>query len=252
MELYDLVDIKIESKEDKWAAIFLDCLTKMASLDAHQTVREFPVFGEPFSMGVFVYGIIDELHFNEMGQLELLELKTGAGSNSPPSRAQQSRTFFQAMLYSVMFNDLLAGKLDITSLLFKLKLNGDAVLTEDINKFAKDCQIPSDSLIPIADLMLKRFQLSDVPKISSMVVEYCSQASHEVTNRISMDLDEGWTQSKLTAMLPYWKGERETMGVDIEEAWKCHRCEFADVCVWRMKKDEECRNCNKTGRAIPT
>lgn len=245
MELYDVVDIKIETKEDKWATIFLNCLTKMASLDAQQTVRELPVFGEPFNMGVFVYGIIDELHFNEMGQLELLELKTRAGGNGLPSRAQQSRTFLQAMLYSIMFNDLLAGKVDTTKLLSKLQLNGDATLSEDINKFAKECRLPCDKLIQIADLMLKRFQLSNIPQISSIVVEYCSQVSHEVINRTSIGLDENWTQSKLVTMFPYWKGERETVGVEIEEAWKCCRCEFADTCAWRMKKDEECRR-NKT------
>jgi len=242
MELYDIVDITIESKEDKWATIFLNCLTKLASLDAQQTVRELPVFGEPFNMGVFVYGIIDELHFNEVGHLELLELKTRAGNNSQlPSRAQQSRTFLQVMLYSIMFNDLLAGKLDTTELLSKLHLNGDAVLSEDVNKFANECRIPCNKLVHIAELLLKRFQVSKIPKIKSIVIEYYSQFSNEVIHRTHMDLDEGWTHSKLITMLPYWKGQRETIGVEIEEAWKCHRCEFADACVWRMKKDQECR-----------
>lgn len=239
-----MVDIKIESKEDKWAAIFLDCLTKVVSLDAKQTVRELPVLGEPFGLGVFVYGIIDELHFNESGQLELLELKTRAG-RSLPSRAQQSRTFLQAMLYSTLFNDLLAGKLDIAKVLSTLQTNGDAVLSEDVKKWARECRIPCDTLTQIGELMLKRFQSSDIQRISSIVIEYISQVSHEVINKVHMDLDEDWTKSKLVTMLTYWKGERETVGVDIEEAWKCHRCEFADICVWRIKKDNECRNCNK-------
>ncbi|KAJ7377282.1 Mitochondrial 5'-3' exonuclease and sliding exonuclease [Desmophyllum pertusum] len=68
LELYDLVEINIESKEDKWATIFLNCLLKMASLEAQQTVRELPVFGQPsVNMGVFVYGIIDELRFKRDG-----------------------------------------------------------------------------------------------------------------------------------------------------------------------------------------
>ena len=243
LELYDVVDIKIESKEDKWASIFLNCLTKMASLDAQETVRELPVFGELFQMGVFVNGIIDELRFNEMGQLELLELKTRAG-RSLPSKAQQNKNFLQAMLYSIMFNELLAGKLDTTTLMSKLNLNGEAALSEDVITFAKECRIQCDKLVQIADLLLKRFQISDIPKISSIVVEYCSQVSHEVVNRMSMDLDESWTRSKLITMLPYWKGEREAVGVEIEEAWKCQRCEFVDTCVWRRKKDEECRRSN--------
>ncbi|KAL9981197.1 hypothetical protein ACROYT_G009868 [Oculina patagonica] len=241
LELYDIVEVNIETKEDKWATIFLDCLFKMASLDAQQTVRELPVFGQPFNMGMFVYGIIDELRFNEMGKLELLELKTRAGGNSLPSKAQQKRTFLQAMLYSVMFNDLLSGKLDIATLLNKLQLNGDATLSEDVLEYAKKCNLPCNKFVEIADLVLKRFQGSDVPKISSIVVEYCSQASCEVISRTSMDLDEVWTQSQLATMLPYWKGQRKTIGVEIEEAWKCNRCEYADICEWRIKKDKECR-----------
>lgn len=213
----------------------------MAFLDAQQTVREMPVFGQPFNMDVFVYGIIDELRFNETGQLELLELKTRARGNSLPSKAQQKRTFLQAMLYSVMFNDLLTGKLDIATLLSKLQLNGDATLSEDVLKFAETCKLPCRKFMEIADLVLKRFQGSDVPKISSIVVEYCSQASCEVISRTSMKLDEDWTRTQLATMLPYWKGQRETIGVEIEEAWKCNRCDFADICEWRIRKDKECR-----------
>lgn len=242
LELYDLVEVNIESKEDKWATVFLNCLFKMASLDAQQTVRELSVFGQPFNMDVFVYGIIDELCFNKMGQLELLELKTRAGNNHGlPSKAQQRKTFLQAMLYSVMFNDLLTGKLDTTTLLSKLQLNGDATLSEDVLKFAKECRLPCVKLTQIADLVLNRFQRSEVPKISSIVVEYYLQVSGEVISRTKMDLDEDWTQLQLAGMLPYWKGERETLGVEIEEAWKCSRCDFADICEWRIKKDKECK-----------
>ncbi|KAK2574398.1 Exonuclease V [Acropora cervicornis] len=243
MELYDLMEIKIETKEDKWAAIFMDCLTKMALLDAHQTVREFPVLGEPFDLGVFVHGIIDELHFNEIGQLELVELKTRSGIGRLPSKAQQKRTFLQTMLYSVMFNNLLSGKLDVASVFTRLQLNGDAILSKDIKNLADQHRIQCDTLFQVTDLALRRFQSSNTPQISTIVVEYFSQVKNKVINRLIMDLDEDWTKSKLNTMLSYWTGKRETIGVEIEEAWKCQRCEFADICEWRMKKDEECRRC---------
>lgn len=243
MELYDLMEIKIESKEDKWAAIFMDCFTKMALLDAHQTVREFPVLGEPFDLGVLVHGIIDELHFNEIGQLELVELKTRSGISRLPSKAQQKRTFLQTMLYSVMFNDLLSGKLDVASVFTRLQLNRDAILSKDIKNFADQHRIQCDTLFQVTDLALRRFQSSNTPQISTIVVEYFSQVKNKVINRLSMDLDEDWTKSQLNTMLSYWTGKRETIGVEIEEAWKCQRCEFADICEWRMKKDEECRRC---------
>ncbi|PFX25629.1 exonuclease V-like [Stylophora pistillata] len=240
LELYDLVEIKVESKEDNWATRFLDCLCKISLLEAQQTVRELPVFGWPFNMGVFVYGIIDEVHYNEMGQLELLELKTRT-RKSLPSKAQQSQASLQAMIYSIMFNDLLFGKVDASMLLSQLQLKGDAILSEDVSQYARQCGVQCNRLIQIINLMLKRFQQCDITKLNSIAVEYCMQETCQVIGRTSMDLDTEWTQSQLVKMLPYWKGERGTVGVEIEEAWKCSRCEFADICEWRIKKDKEYR-----------
>ncbi|KAK3683154.1 hypothetical protein LTR37_020516 [Vermiconidia calcicola] len=39
--------------------------------------------------------------------------------------------------------------------------------------------------------------------------------------------------------MAWWKGERETKGVEVEEAYKCRMCEFAEGCVWRKTKVEE-------------
>ena len=30
------------------------------------------------------------------------------------------------------------------------------------------------------------------------------------------------------------------MGVEIEDAWKCQSCEYADICEWRRRKAGEC------------
>ncbi|KAL9083386.1 MAG: hypothetical protein Q9165_008536 [Trypethelium subeluteriae] len=37
----------------------------------------------------------------------------------------------------------------------------------------------------------------------------------------------------------WWRGEREARGVEVEEAFKCGYCEFAEGCEWRMGKVEE-------------
>jgi len=37
----------------------------------------------------------------------------------------------------------------------------------------------------------------------------------------------------------WWKGQRATKGVDVEEAFKCRICEFAEICTWRMDKVEQ-------------
>lgn len=42
----------------------------------------------------------------------------------------------------------------------------------------------------------------------------------------------------LEAYLQWWRGERPAAGVDIEEAYKCSYCEFAEICSWREDMDQ--------------
>ncbi|KAB5545884.1 exonuclease V a 5' deoxyribonuclease-domain-containing protein [Coniochaeta sp. 2T2.1] len=39
--------------------------------------------------------------------------------------------------------------------------------------------------------------------------------------------------------LEWWEGKRPPRGVQIEEAYKCRSCEFADECEWRQKQDAD-------------
>lgn len=43
----------------------------------------------------------------------------------------------------------------------------------------------------------------------------------------------------LGVYMAWWRGERRASGVNIEEAFKCRTCEFADVCTWREKMDSK-------------
>ena len=39
--------------------------------------------------------------------------------------------------------------------------------------------------------------------------------------------------------MAWWKGSREARGVEVEEAFKCRICDFAEGCSWRKTKVEE-------------
>lgn len=43
----------------------------------------------------------------------------------------------------------------------------------------------------------------------------------------------------LEGYMKWWQGERRAVGVEIEEAFKCRTCEFADGCSWRRQMDNE-------------
>jgi len=39
--------------------------------------------------------------------------------------------------------------------------------------------------------------------------------------------------------MAWWTGKREAKGVEVEEAFKCRVCDFAESCTWRASKVEE-------------
>lgn len=43
----------------------------------------------------------------------------------------------------------------------------------------------------------------------------------------------------LHGYMEWWRGERPAAGVDVEEAYKCTSCEFAEICRWRQEMDLE-------------
>lgn len=239
-----MVQVEVASKEDKWAIVCLNCITQLAELDARQKVREMPVFGKPFGMGMFIYGIIDEIFFNETGEPEILELKTRAKSARLPSTTQQKRTELQVMLYMKLLNDVLFEKTTPDDFVSSLGLAKDKKLSEDPITFATRHGIFCITFGDILNALFMRIQCTNVSEVKCAIIEYCAQEDCRVMKRKRVSFDEKWLEMELGKLLSYWKGERPTTGVEIEEAWKCLRCDFADICTWRMKKEEECRNAN--------
>ncbi|KAL1260799.1 hypothetical protein QQF64_008626 [Cirrhinus molitorella] len=91
-EIQDVVPVDIRTREDGEAIKLLNMLHMIPLLEAGERVREFPVFG--VQKGVFVMGVIDELMYNQKGELVLNELKTRR-QNSLPSSAQDKVNCFQ-------------------------------------------------------------------------------------------------------------------------------------------------------------
>ncbi|XP_051718012.1 exonuclease V isoform X4 [Ctenopharyngodon idella] len=96
LEIQDTVPIDIRTREDAEAIKLLNMLHMIPRLEAGECVREFPVFG--VQEGVFVMGVIDELMYNQKGELVLNELKTRK-HNSMPSSAQDKVNCFQLEYY---------------------------------------------------------------------------------------------------------------------------------------------------------
>ncbi|MBW0492320.1 hypothetical protein O181_032035 [Austropuccinia psidii MF-1] len=84
----------------------------------------------------------------------------------------------------------------------------------------------------------------DLPK-SNQSPSLCSmrpnfdRASSEVIGSLIFSYDESELQNFALDALKFWNGEREAIGVPIDEFNRCQPCEFKDGCEWRAKKSQE-------------
>lgn len=230
LEVHDLVTISITTKEDAWAVKFLNILSMIPTLQSEGRIREFPVFGEVES--VLLVGVIDELHYTAKGELELVELKT---RRRPvlPLEAQKKKDCFQVSLYKYLFDAMVQGKVTTASLLHHVKLHPEKPLGPSVLRHAQQGGFSVKSLGDLMELVFLSLTLSDLPVIDILKIEYIHQETATVLGTEIVAFEEKELRSKVQHYLAYWMGHREPQGVDIEDAWKCRMCNYADICEWR-------------------
>ena len=168
--------------------------------------------------------------------------------NSVPSQAQKNTHKIQIMLYKTLFDDLISGKTNKELLVKHLGLDFEASFGKDVLKHLKE-----EKLLDCTDLNGLWNKLLDtmkvVPKISQLFVEYCWQEDRSTIALEECQYSETWLRAEYSRCVEYWTGAREVCGVEIEDAWKCRNCDFAEVCEWREKKAEEHRRKNVVNNA---
>ncbi|KAF3936958.1 hypothetical protein ABW19_dt0207991 [Dactylella cylindrospora] len=72
-----------------------------------------------------------------------------------------------------------------------------------------------------------------------LTVVYRWQRNGEFLDSAGYQADDDMLEEHVDSVISWWKGKRATVGVEIEDAWKCKKCEFAEDCTWRLSKIEE-------------
>ncbi|XP_050984554.1 exonuclease V isoform X2 [Labeo rohita] len=232
-EIQDVVPVHICTREDTEAIKLLNMLHMIPLLEAGDRVREFPVFG--VQEGVFVMGVIDELMYNQKGELVLNELKTRK-QNSLPSSAQDKVNCFQVGLYKLLFDGLVRGEVKKDHVLNHLKLRSSQVLGAGIQAHAKSIGVQVTTFEEVVDALLITVSCSDLPCVDLLQIEYYHQGSSGPIGTRVAPFDEAQIRAELQGHLTYWKGQREPKGVDIEEAWKCRSCLYEETCDWAKNR----------------
>eukprot|EP00058_Branchiostoma_floridae_P007837 XP_002593325.1 hypothetical protein BRAFLDRAFT_70895 [Branchiostoma floridae] len=206
LEVHDIVPIKVSSAEDSWAVKLLNMIAQVTMLQRGQKcVREIHVFGEPFDMGVFIVGVIDELRYSDQGQFELLDFKT-RGTKSVPSKSQQRKESLQVCLYKRLFDDMVLGKLKKESILKHLRRNPDKPLGEEIVEYGKNVGIACTTFGELLDMALLLMAHSDVPCIDGLKIEYRCQDDEDSFMTKPVEYDDKMLRRELGHYFDFWKG----------------------------------------------
>jgi len=237
------VTLAITSKEDSFGVKVLNIVTAILSfLSGRSVAREIPIFGAPFDCGIFVSGIIDELRCDpDTFDIDLVELKTRS-TKSLPSKAQREANRLQVSLYRKLWDDLVAGRTTKHVIKKHIALNFEKEFGADLLAHISASGLGCRNLDELLDELSTK--AASMVLVRRSAVEYCHQADASTIALTDVEYDERWLQTRLLHAAHYWLGEREAVGVAIEEAWKCGRCEFSDVCEWRRRRADECARAN--------
>lgn len=104
-----------------------------------------------------------------------------------------------------------------------------------ISEFARTLPIKLSNS-PISPLLTAEFRTA---RTTYADADKSEVAAGTLIGRRCFELNANKVDAYVRDEMRWWKGERETKGVEIEEAYKCRICEFAEGCVWRETKVEE-------------
>lgn len=206
----------------------------------------------------------------------VVDIKTRQSRSLPPAGAQMRPTQMQLMLYHRLLSSLAADEVPSERIFERYSLDANATFSDTFiaeignldSNFRSDLPLASssdeqsanaslfesskdsvtellehNSLASLWRHMMAEFKKTlpaSQPCLSPLLtVEYRAASSGSLIGRRSFAMDASLLDEYVRDELSWWKGERATKGVEIEEAFKCRICEFAEGCSWRVQKIEE-------------
>lgn len=204
-------------------------------------------------------------------RIYLIDVKT-RGVKSVPKGASFRPTLMQLLLYRRLLSDLVTNRVDATLLFARYGLNPDESFSdsfiaqignlnevffdapvdssqEDLNEPPSLTQDPMqvllehNSLNQLWQLMMEELQRTlpagadSIGKV--LKAEYRNQTDGTIQGEKTFLYDDQLLQKYIEDEMRWWKGERDAVGVPVDEAYKCGYCEFAEDCSWRKNKIEE-------------
>jgi exonuclease V len=198
----------------------------------------------------------------------ITDVKT-RGVRSIPQGASLRPTWMQLMLYRKLLESLSLNNVDAETVFarynvapldsfseaFILEAGAIGVEHVEIGSGPPDTQQSNElrshsNLLSLWSLMITEFQHA-MPAISDILrVEFRYSRTGEVIGSELTVYDPGTVDAYSKDEIEWWNGSREAKGVEIEEAFKCRICDFAEECTWRKTKIEEATEKHRLKRKV--
>ena len=202
-------------------------------------------------------------------KIYLADVKT-RGGRTLPSGAAFKPTKMQLMLYHRLISELAANTVEFDTLAARYNLDSGRMFSDvfiaqvgslndemfydaqsqpnpsqDEDPWSQDSMttlLAHNNLSALWSLMISEFQrtMPDEESLGKVLkAEYRSRDTGEIVGNKTLAMDENELNDYVKHEMEWWRGKREPEGVNVEEAYKCRSCDFAESCEWRLKKVEE-------------
>jgi len=193
--------------------------------------------------------------------LYLVDVKTRKSKGLPSSESQLRPTSMQLMTYHRLFSALAANQVPADAIFTRYGVDPSKLLSDTFLAQMSQLDLSSQSSTTVTEeagtdellahntltilwsLMTTEFSqtIASTPSAISplLTAEFRSPDKGTLLGRRSFAFNAAQLDAYTADEMKWWKGGRETKGVEVEEAFKCRICEFAEGCTWRAAKVEE-------------
>ena len=207
-------------------------------------------------------GAMKKPHANK--KVYLTDVKT-RGSPKLPNASAMRPTHMQLSLYRELLASMATNSVNAEAVFERYKLSptrpfSDSLIAQLANldfNFASSQEDPQEAMLSsesdtvatllahnslrkLWELMILEFQMTmpaGANSISKVLkVEFRSSKDGNIVGVKTFPFRDEAFENYIRDVMSWWKGQRKAKGVEVEEAYKCGMCEFAEGCEWRNSK----------------
>lgn len=175
----------------------------------------------------------------------LADVKTRS-LRSVPTGASLRPTWMQLMLYRKLLETLSSNTVDAEAIFMRYDLGPlerfTDVFMQEIDGIGSDNDAADyPNLLSLWSLLVTELQNTICSTNLSPILraEFRYAKTGDVIGSELTVYEPEVIDKYIADEMAWWKGDREAKGVEIEEAFKCRICDFAEGCEWRRSKVEE-------------